>query len=219
MALTGLAHVSGQQAIEINGVLRNTYIMLGLSIGFAALLSYIGLLLQIGFMNPLLYIAGIFGFSYAVQKTADSVWGLVWSFAFAGFIGIFIAPILNVYIAINPWLVAQAFALTSAALFALSAYTIVRREDFSWLGSFITVACFVLLGIFVLSFFVNMTPFAMLISAFVVVVACALILYQTSAIVLGGERNYIIASNQLFVGFYLMFLSILQLLGIFGGDD
>ncbi len=219
MALTALAHVSGQQAVEINGVLRNTYIMLGLSIGFAALLSYIGMLLQIGFMNPFIYLVGIFGFSYAVQKTANSVWGLVWSFAFAGFIGIFIAPILNAYMAINPWLIAHAFALTSATLFALSAYTIVRRTDFSWLASFIVVGIFVLLGIFVLSIFVNMTPLAMLISAFAVVIACALILYQTSAIVLGGERNYIIASNTLFVSFYIMFLSILQLLGIFGGDD
>lgn len=219
MALTGLAHVSGQQAIEINGVLRNTYIMLGLSIGFAALVSYVAMALGIGMMNFFIYLIGFFGLSYAVQKTANSVWGLVWSFVFAGFIGLFVAPIVGYYLAVHPWLVVQAFALTSATFFALSAYTIVRRTDFSWLGSFLFVSFFVILGIIALSFFINMTPFAMIISIFMVVVACALILYQTSAIVLGGERNYIVAANQLFVSFYILFLNILQLLGIFGGDD
>lgn len=219
MALTGLAHVSGQQAIEINGVLRNTYLMLGLSIGFAALVSFIAMAIGMPMMNIFIYLIGFFGLSYAVQKTADSAWGLVWSFVFAGFLGLAIAPILGFYLAVHPWLVVQAFALTSAAFFALSAYTIVRRTDFSWLGSFLMVSFFVVLGIIVLSFFVSLSPFAMIISMFMVMVACALILYQTSAIVLGGERNYIIAANQLFVGFYILFVYILQLLGIFGGDD
>ncbi len=219
MALTGLAHVSGQQAVEINGVLRNTYLMLGLSIGFAALVSFVAMALGLGMMNFFIYLIGFFGLSFAVQKTADSGWGLLWSFVFAGFLGLAIAPILGFYLAVHPWLVVQAFALTSAAFFALSAYTIVRREDFSWLGSFLTVSFFVILGIIALSFFIPMSPFVMLISIFMIVVACALILYQTSAIVLGGERNYILAANQLFVSFYIMFVYILQLLGIFGGDD
>ena len=219
MALTGLAHVSGQQAIEINGVLRNTYLMLGLSIGFAAIVSFVAMMLQIGMMNFFIYLIGFFGLSFAVQKTADSVWGLVWSFVFAGFLGLAVAPIVGYYLAVHPWLVVQAFALTSASFFALSAYTIVRRKDFSWLGSFLTISFFVVLGIIVLSFFIPMSPFAMIISMFMVVVACALILYQTSAIVLGGERNYIVAANQLFVSFYILFLNILQLLHIFGGDD
>lgn len=220
MALTALAEkVTGQQAIEINGVLRNTYIMLGLSIGFAAVTAFVGMALQIGMMNFLIYIAGFFGLSYAVQKTADSAWGLLWSFVFAGFIGLFIAPILGYYLAVAPSLVIQAFGLTSATFFALSAYTIVKRTDFSWLSSFLMVSFFVIIGIILLSFFVNMSAFAMIISMFMVCVACALILYQTSAIVLGGERNYIVAANQLFVSFYILFLNILQLLGIFGGDD
>ena len=219
MALTGLAHVSGQQAIEINGVLRNTYLMLGLSIGFAALVSFVAMALGIGMMNIFIYLIGFFGLSFAVQKTADSVWGLVWSFVFAGFLGLAIAPILGYYLAVHPSLVVQAFALTSAAFFALSAYTIVRRTDFSWLGSFLTVSFFVVIGIIALSFFISMSPFVMLISMFMIVVACALILYQTSAIVLGGERNYIVAANQLFVSFYILFVNILSLLGIFGGDD
>ena len=219
MAFAAIAPVHGQQAIEINGVLRNTYIMLGLSIGVAAFASFVAMVLQIGMMNIFLYLIGFFGLSYAVQRTSDSVWGLVWSFVFAAFLGIAAAPILGYYLSVHPWLVVQAFALTSAAFFALSAYTIVKRTDFSWLGSFLMVSFFVILGIIVLSFFIPMSPFAMIISAFMIVVACALILYQTSAIVLGGERNYIIAANQLFVSFYILFINLVQLLGIFGGDD
>ena len=219
MALTGLAHVSGQQAIEINGVLRNTYIMLGLTIAFSAFVSYVAMVLQVGMMNIFIYLIGFFGLSYAVQKTASSVWGLVWSFVFAGFLGLAIAPILGYYLAVHPALVVQAFALTSAAFFALSAYTIVRRTDFSWLQSFLAISFFVVVGIIVLSFFIDMSAFTMIISAFMIVIACALILFQTSAIVLGGERNYIIAANNLFVSFYILFLNLLSILGIFGGDD
>lgn len=219
MAITALTPVHGQQAVEINGVLRNTYIMLALSIGVSAIASLVGIMLQIGMMNIFIYLIGFFGLSYAVQRSADSVWGLVWSFVFAAFLGIALAPILAIYLSVKPWLVVQALALTSATFFALSAYTIVRRSDFSWLHSFLMVSFFVILGIILLSFFIPMSPFAMIISAFMVVVASALILYQTSAIVLGGERNYIIAANQLFVGFYILFVNLLQLLGIFGGDD
>lgn len=219
MALAALTRVTGQQAIEINGVLRNTYIMLGLSIAFAAFVSFVAMVMQIGMMNIFVYLIGFFGLSFAVQKTANSVWGLVWSFVFAGFLGLAIAPMLGYYLAVQPGLVVQALGLTAAIFFALSAYTIVRRTDFSWLSSFLMVSMFVLLGIIAMMFFVDMSPFQVIISAFVVVVACALILYQTSAVVLGGERNYIVAANSLFVSFYLLFMNLISLLGIFGGDD
>ena len=219
MALASLAHVTGTRAIEINGVLRNTYILLGLTIAFAAFAVYVAITLGLPRLNIFIYLIGFFGLSFAVQKTADSVWGLVWSFAFAGFLGMAVAPMLYYYLAVNPWLVVQAFGLTAAAFFALSAYTIARRKDFSWLGSFLTVSFFVAIGILVMSIFVNLSPFALIISGFFCVVACALILWQTSNIVLGGERNYIIAANTLFVSFYLLFMNLIQLLGIFGGDD
>ena len=206
-------------AIEINGVLRSTYMLLAMTIGFAALTAAVGMALQLPFMGIIPYLIGFFGLSWAVNKTANSSWGLVWTFAFTGFIGIAIAPILNVYLSVHPGAVIQSFAITAATFVGLSMYTIVSKKNFSWLGQFLTVAFFVVIGLIVASIFFDMTPFSLMISGFMVFVACALILYQTSAIVLGGESNYIIAANSLFVSIYILFMNLLSIFGIMGGDD
>lgn len=210
---------SPAQAIEVNNVLRATYLLLSATIGFAAICATAAIYARLPFMNPLLYFGGFIGLSILVHMTARSVWGLFWTFVFAGFIGVALGPIVAIYLKVNPMIVAQALALTAATFVGLSLYTIVRRTDFSWLGQFLTVACFVIVGIVILSFFVNLTPFALMISGFMVIVACALILFQTSQIVLGGERNYIIATITLFTSIYILFISLLQIIGIFGGDD
>lgn len=211
-------HIKGQQAVEVNSVLRSTYIMLGMSIGVAAMTAFFAMAAGIGMMNFFVYIIGFFGLSYLVNRYCESVWGLVWSFVFAGFLGLAIAPILSYYLAVHPWLVVQALGLTGLTFVALSVYTVVNRKDFSWLRSFLFTAFCACLGIIVLSFIIDMSPFVMIISMFMVVVACALILWQTSSVVLGGERNYIVAANQLFVSIYILFQNLLMLLGIFSDD-
>ena len=212
-------HITGTQAIEVNEVLRNTYILLALSIGVAAIAAFVSMALALPPLNIFIYLVGFFGLSYLVNRTCESAMGLVWSFVFAAFLGVALGPLLNYVMAINPWLLVQSLGLTAVTFVALSGYTIANRKDFSWLRSFLFTAFFVVLGIIVLSFFVNLSPFHMIISAFMVVVACALILWQTSAVVLGGERNYIVAANQLFVSIYILFQNLIMLLGIFGGDD
>ncbi len=214
-----LTVASRAHAIEINGVLRNTYLLLSSQIGFCAVCAGLAIYLRVPYMGFLPYLIGFFGISWIVHRTARSVWGLFWSFVFAAFIGVAMAPILNVYLQINPMIVVQALALTASTFVGLSMYTIVRRTDFSWLGQFLTVAIFVLLGIVLLSFFVNLTPFAIVISGFVVFIACALILYQTSQVVLGGERNYIIAAVSLFTYIYILFINLLSIIGLFSGDE
>ncbi len=207
-----------QRAIAVNRVLRNTYLLLSLTIAFCALVTTAGIVLGIGMMNIFVYIAGFFGFSWAVNRTANSSWGLFWTFVFVGFIGLAMAPMLAYYLSVHPFLIVQALALTAATFVALSLYTVVRRQDFSWLGQFLTVAFVVVLGLIVVSFFVDLSAFAIVISGFMVFVAVALMLYQTSQIVLGGETNYIIATNNLFVSVYLLFMYLLSILGIMNNE-
>ncbi len=214
-----LAVASRAQAIEINGVLRNTYLLLSGQIGFCAVCAAVAIAARVPFMGFLPYLIGFFGISWIVHRTARSVWGLFWSFVFAAFIGVAIAPILAFYLNVNPMIVVQALALTASTFVGLSMYTIVRRTDFSWLGQFLTVAFFVFIGLVVLWFFVDLTPFSLIISGFFVFVACALILFQTSRVVLGGERNYIVAAIGLFVGIYLLFMNLLSIIGLFSGDE
>lgn len=207
------------QAIEINSVLRNTYLLLSGLIGFCAVCAGVAIVARVPFLPFWIYLIGFFGLSWLVNATARSVWGLFWAFVFVAFIGVAMAPIVAVYLSVNPTIVVQALALTASTFVGLSFYTIVRRTDFSWLGQFLTVALFVIGGVIVLSFFVDLTPFALIISGFMVFVACALILFQTSQIVLGGERNYVIAAVTLFTAIYILFMNLLSIIGIFSGDE
>ena len=210
---------AARPTVEINQVLRNTYLLLALTLAFACFTGVVALAMNLPPFNFIVYLVGFFGLSYLVNKTAASGWGLFWTFAFTGFIGMAAAPIIGYFAAVNPGVVAQAFGVTAAAFVGLSIYTIVTRQDFSFLRSFLVVGFFIVLGVIVCSFFFDLSPFAAVISAFMVLIAAALMLYQTSQIVRGGETNYIIATNNLFVSIYVMFMNLLALFGIMGGDD
>ena len=210
---------AARPAVEVNQVLRNTYLLLAVTLAFACLTGVVALAMNLPPFNFIVYLVGFFGLSFLVNKTAHSGWGLFWTFAFTGFIGMAAAPIVGYFAAVHPGVIAQAFGITAASFVGLSLYTILTRHDFSFLRSFLVVAFFVVLGVIVCSFFFDLSPFAAVISAFMVLVAAALMLYQTSEIVRGGETNYIIATNNLFVSIYLMFMNLLSLLGIMRGDD
>ena len=206
-------------AVEINQVLRNTYLLLALTIAFACVTGLVAIAMNLPPFNFIIYLVGFFGLSYVVNKTAHSVWGLFWTFVFTGFIGLAAGPIVGYFASVNPGIVTQAFGVTAAAFVGLSLYTIVTKQDFSFLRSFLVMSFFIIIGVIVCSFFFNLSPFAAVISAFMVMFAAALMLYQTSEVVRGGETNYIIATNGLFVSIYLMFMNLLSLFGIMGGDD
>ena len=207
-----------EQAIEVNSVLRNTYMLLALMIAVCAGATVVAI--RMTWLPPFwVMLIGIFALPFAIQATSKSPIGLLLSFVYAAFLGLWGAPLVSHALQINVMLVAQALGITAATFVGLSMYTIVRRADFSWLGQFLTVAFFVVIAMFILQFFVDLQPFALLISAFMVIVASALILFQTSQIVLGGERNYIVAATTLFAGLWLLFMYILQILAIFSGRD
>ena len=210
-------------AVEVNQVLRNTYILLAFTVAFACVTGTVAAALNVPFFGGMagfiVYLVGFFGLSYLVNKTANSVWGLFWTFMFTGFLGFVAGPIVSYYAAVHPGVVAQALGVTAATFFGLSLYTITTKKDFSFLRSFLVVGFFVVIGVIICSLFFDLSAFAAAISGMMVLIACALMLYQTSAIVLGGETNYIIATNNLFVSIYLLFMNLLSLFGIMGGDD
>lgn len=207
-----------EHAIEINSVLRNTYMLLALMIAVCAGATVVAM--RLAYFPPfwLLFI-GVLALPFAIQATARSVIGLLLSFVYAAFLGLFAAPLVAAVLQINPMLVTQALGITAATFVGLSMYTIVRRADFSWLGQFLTVASFAIIGIIILSFFTDLGPFMLLISAGMIIFASAMILFQTSQIVLGGERNYIIAATTLFASLWILFMYVLSLLAMFSGRN
>ena len=209
-----------EQAIEVNSVLRNTYMLLALMIAVCAGATVVAI--RMTSLPPLwVMLIGIFALPFAIQATSRSPVGLLLSFVYAALLGLWGAPLISYVLQINSMLITQALGITAATFVGLSMYTIVRRTDFSWLGQFLTISTFAIFGVIILRFVfgVDFSPFAMLISAFMIIFASALILFQTSQIVLGGERNYIIAATTLFAGLWLLFMYTLSLLAMFSGRD
>jgi len=135
--------------------------------------------------------------------------------------GYLLGPILNRYLHMQGGaeVVSSAFAMTALVFGGLSAYVLITRKDMSFLGGFITAGFFVLLGATVAGMLFQISGLQLAISAGFVLFSSVCILFQTSAIIQGGERNYIMATISLYVSIYNLFVSLLQLFGLMGRDD
>ena len=207
-------------AVETNKVLRNTYMLLGLTLAFSALTATVSMMLNVPYPGILVAFAGFFGLLFLVEKTADSAWGLLTVFLFTGFMGVILGPVLNFYLQLpnGGSIVASAFGTTAFAFVGLSAFTLITRKDFGFLGSFLAVGFFVLMGSALVIYFFELSYLRAGFAALLMLFASAAILWQTSAIIHGGETNYIRATTTLFVSIYNIFQSLLLLFGM-GSDD
>lgn len=206
---------------EVSKVLRNTYSLLALTLAFSGIMAFVAQQMRVGYPNIFVVLIGFYGLFFLTNKLRDSAWGLVSTFALTGFMGFILGPILNRYLGMagGAEVVSSAFAMTALVFGGLSAYVLITRKDMSFLSGFITAGFFVLLGAVVASFFFQISGLQLAISAGFVLFSSVCILFQTSAIINGGERNYIMATISLYVSIYNLFVSLLQLFGIMGRDD
>ncbi|MFB1010208.1 MAG: Bax inhibitor-1/YccA family protein [Thiopseudomonas sp.] len=209
-------------AIERAGssVLRNTYGLLALTLAFSGLIAYVAQQLRLPHPSMLLTLAGFYGLMFATVRLRNSGWGLVTTFALTGFMGYTLGPILNAYLGMSNGssIIASAFAMTALVFGGLSAFVLITRKDMSFLSGFITAGFFVLLAVVLASLFFDLSAFQLAISAGFVLFSSAIILYQTSEIINGGETNYIMATVSLYVSIYNLFVSLLSILGIANND-
>jgi modulator of FtsH protease len=202
-------------ALTTNKVLRNTYLLLGATLLFSAAMAGVSMALNLPYFG-LLTLLVYFGLLFAVHKTKESVWGIVWTFALTGFLGLTLGPILEAYIRFLPngsQLVMTSLGVTAAAFLGLSAYAVKSEKDFSFLGGFLAIGA---IGAFVLgliAFFFHLSTLSLVVSGMFLIVSGGYILWQTSEIIRGGETNYIVATVTLYIAIYNMFLSLLRLLG------
>ncbi|MFB0700117.1 Bax inhibitor-1/YccA family protein [Pseudomonas protegens] len=214
---------NGVQAeqLEVSRVLRNTYGLLALTLAFSGVMAYVAQQMRVGYPNIFVVLIGFYGLFFLTNKLRDSAWGLVSAFALTGFMGFLLGPILNRYLGMQGGaeVVSSAFAMTALVFGSLSAYVLITRKDMSFLGGFITAGFFVLMGAVLASLFFQISGLQLAISAGFVLFSSVCILFQTSAIIHGGERNYIMATISLYVSIYNLFVSLLQLFGIMGRDD
>lgn len=205
---------------EASKVLRNTYFLLGLTLAFSAICAGGALAAGIGhgagLIMSFIALALIW---FVLPKTANSATGLAVVFVFTGLIGASLGPILNRYLAMENGtaIIMQALGGTAAIFIGLSAYVLASRKNFSFLGGFVVVGIMLMLAImlflFGASFFgYQFSGLHLAFSAGIVLLMSALILYQTSEIIHGGETNYILATTSLYLSIVNLFTSLLHLL-------
>ena len=209
-----------ESLLSTHKVLRNTYFLLGLTMAFSAVVAYISMSLNLPYPNLIVLLVGFYGLLFVTNRLANSAWGILAAFAFTGFMGYTIGPILNMYVARGMEdLIILAFAGTAIVFFSCSAYVLTTKKDMSFLSTAIFSLFIVLLLGIVASFFFQIPALAVGISALFVVFSTMTILYETSNIIHDGETNYIRATVNIYVSIYNLFISLLRLLSIISSDD
>ena len=202
-----------------NSVLRNTYGLLALTLAFSGLVAFVSQQMRLPHPGMMLTLVGFYGLMFATVRLRNSGWGLVTTFALTGFMGYTLGPILNMYLGMHNGaeVIASAFTMTALVFGGLSAFVLITRKDMSFLRGFITAGFFVLLAAIVASLIFDLSAFQLAISAGFVLFSSAIILYQTSELINGGETNYISATLALYLDLFNVFQGLLILLGM--GSD
>ena len=211
---------SQPSVLQTNKVLRNTYMLLAMTLAFSAVCAGIAMAVGISPVMSLVMTIGAFITLFVVQKKADSASGIYWVFAFTGLMGASLGYTLNFYLGVaGPGLIMEALGATALVFFALSGYALTTKKDFSFMGGFLVVGVVVVLVAGIANLFFAVPAVSLAISAAIVFIMSGFILFDTSRIIHGGETNYIRATVSLYLNIYNLFTSILHLLGAFGGDD
>ena len=208
--------------LATNKLIRNTYILLSLTLLFSALTAGISIVLNLPSMGMLITLGGYFGLLFLTSALRNSAWGLAAVFALTGFMGLTLGPMLNAYLQFysnGGQLVMLALGGTGVIFLGLSGYALTTRQDFSFMGGFVMVGILVafLMGICAVIF--SIPGLALAVSSIFILLMSGLILYQTSEMIHGGESNYIMATITLYVAIFNLFTSLLHLLGAFAGRD
>ena len=210
-----------ESVLSTNTVLRNTYQLLGLSLLFSGFTAYLSAVSGVQ-PNILIFFIGTYGLMFLTQYLRNSPWGILSVFAFTGFMGYTLGPILDLYVKFipnGPQIIMMAVVGTGLTFFGLSAYVLTTQKDMSYLAGFLNAGFWALLICVFASIFFHATALELMISAGFIIFSSAAILFETSNIIHGGERNYIIATITLYAQIYNLFVSLLRLLAAFNNRD
>ena len=207
-------------------VLRNTYLLLAASLVPTAIGAVVGANLDLSFLHasPIIFsfaMLGIFyGWIFAIEKNKNSGLGVGLLLGFTAFMGLLLGPLLHAVLGLSNGvqLVAMAAGGTAVTFFGLAGVATTSKRDFGAMGNFLAVgAIVIMLAVVANIFFHSPAVYLALLGAFIIF-SSLVILWQVNQIVRGGETNYISATLSLYIALYNLFTSLLQLLGIFGGN-
>ena len=208
--------------LATNKVLRNTYMLLSMTLIFSAMTAGLAMVMNLPPFGMIMTFVGFYGLLFLTTKFSNSALGLLFVFALTGFMGLTLGPILSMYVKAfsnGHELIMMALGGTGLIFMGLSAYALTTRKDFSYLGGFLMVGVLVAFLASIGAVVFAIPALSLAVSAMFILLMSGMILFQTSQIVNGGETNYILATISLYVSIYNLFLSLLQLLGIFNGRE
>lgn len=206
---------------ESSRVLRNTYALLSMTLLFSGGVAAVSTAAQWPAPGIVLTLAGYFGLLFAVYRLKNSAWALPAVFSLAGFMGYALGPLLTKVMSLpgGGQVIAMALGATGAVFLALSAWVLLSRHDFSFMGGFLFAGMVVALLAGLAAVFLQIPALGLVVSAMVTLLSAGLILVETSRIVHGGETNYVLATVGLYVSIFNLFTSLLSLLGMGGSDE
>lgn len=201
--------------LSTHKVLRNTYFLLGLTLAFSALTATLSTVYALPAPGLILMLVGFYGLMFLTYRLANSPAGILAAFAFTGFLGYSLGPILNSFLSAGMGdVIGLALGGTALVFFCCSAYVLTTRKDMSFLSGMMMAGFVVLLVAVVANIFLNIPALHLAISVLFVLFSAGAILWETSNIIHGGETNYIRATVSLYVSLYNIFVSLLSLLGM-----
>lgn len=212
---------SPEQVFATNKVIKNTYILLSATLLFSAVMALVSMALN---MPPMAYMISVIGAMllgmFVLPKTANSSAGLGVMFAITGLMGFGLGAILSIYLSLpnGPQIVSTALGGTGIIFLGLSAYALTTKRDFSFMGGFIFAGMMVMMLAVLAGIFLQIPALHLAISAGFMLLMSAYILFQTSQMIHGGETNYLFATYGLYIAIFNIFVSLLQILGIFGDE-
>lgn len=216
----------GSVATEQHKVLRNTYMMLAMTMIPTVIGAFIGTSINFSFMaehpimGSLLMFGAMMGLLFAVTALRNSVWGIVALLAFTFVVGVFLGPILQaaLHLKNGAQLVGMAAGGTGLIFFSLASYATVTKKDFGFMGKFLFIGLIMLVIASLANLFFQVPVMSLVISAIAVLIFSAYILYDVSQIINGGETNYVMATMGLYLDIYNIFVNLLSLLMAFSGE-
>ena len=213
---------SEESILATNKVLKNTYILLAMTLIFSAATAGLSMTLKLPSMGFIVTLVGYFGLLWLTTKFRNSSMGIVCVFALTGFMGLTLGPMLNMYISAfsnGSELIMTSLGGTGVIFLGLSGYALTTKKDFSFMSGFLMVGILVafLAGIGAMIF--SIPALSLGVSAMFIMLMSGMILYQTSEIIHGGETNYIMATVSLYISLFNLFTSLLHILGAVSGRE
>lgn len=210
---------SAAQTLATNTVIRNTYLLLSMTLVWSAVTAYAAIKVGAPVVPWWMFMIFAMGMPFLIHMNRNSAAGLVLSFVYTGIFGFMLGPLVGIYASIDPRIPVYAFATTAMVFGGLSMYALATRKDFSFLSGFLLVGFLVIMAGFVANLFLQLPILSLVISSGVVMLTAAGMLYSTSQLIHDGEANYIVIACSLFGDIWMMFLHLMNLMSFFMGDD